>query len=113
MKIITKEQYDRIFEGIENYINNKLDWRTDELLRKSFGEAYNGLLGKANSDISKRFKMSCLTRYLELTEYDKVIRRIIIFKYTRKDNLIIAFDDTNKVLFKKEMTLKEMERLGY
>lgn len=112
MKIITNEQYSRLFEGIENYIEGRLDWRTKNLLIKSFREAYNGLLGKAIDEKEyRRFKMSCITRYLEMMEQDKVIKRIIIFKYTREDSLIITFENKIKEIFKKGITLEEM--VGY
>lgn len=114
MKTITKEQYIRIFEGIEDYIEKMLDWRTDRILKKSFRAAYNGLLGRTYDDKeSRKFKMSCLTRYLEMAEYDKVIRRMIIYKYTREDNLAITFDNGDKGIFKKGLNLVDIERLGY
>ena len=114
MKIITKEQYIRIFEGIDDYIEKKLDWRTDRTLKKSFRDAYNGLLGRTYGDKeSRNFKMSCITRYLEMAEYDKVIKRMIIYKYTREDNLAITFDNGNREIFKKGLNLVDMERLGY
>jgi hypothetical protein len=114
MKTITKEQYIRIFEGIENYIEKRLDWRTNQTLKVSFRAAYNGLLGRTNDDKdSQRFKMSCITRYLERAEYDKVIRRMIIYKYTREDNLAITFDNGDREIFKKGLDLVDMERLGY
>jgi hypothetical protein len=113
MKTITKEQYIRLFEGVENFIEKNLDWRTDQTLEKSFNEAYKGLLGKATNRESKKFKMSCKTRYLEMAEYDKVIKSIIIFKYTREDTLVITFDDGNKGIFKKDLSLTDIERSGY
>lgn len=114
MKIINREQYIRIFEGIEDFIDKKLDWRTDRILKKSFRAAYNGLLGRTYEDKeARKFKVSCITRYLEMAEYDRVIRRIIIFKYTRNDSLLITFEDGNKELFKRGLILEDMERLGY
>lgn len=88
MKIIDHKTYLRLYDKIEDYIQDHLDYSKDNgRLRRSFIDTIKGLLGEVPFNLK-----GALTRHILLEpEYNRAINLIISWKYSRGEDTKIEF----------------------
>ena len=105
-KIINYETYKRIYNGIKNYLDRNLLFGSKEEFLLSFSQSFNKII--TDRSISLPLKSSCRDLILK-GDFELALKRIIIWKYTRKESLILETSMGSKILYPYHINFREIK----
>ncbi len=105
-KIIDYNTYKRIYNGIKNYLDKNLSFGSKEVFLLSFSQSFNKII--TDRSISSSLKASCRD-LISRGDYELALKRIIIWKYTRKESLILETSMGSRVLYHHLINFKEIK----
>ena len=101
--------FQRMSEKIIDFIISGLNWKNNRSLETTFNERFNKLTkGFGNEEISK-LKVSFRDLFLRDMNYEKAVLYLVIWRYTRKDGLVMEIKPGNKIFFKPQIQLKKIK----
>ena len=109
MNIINFDTYQLMSEKIIDFVTSGLSWKNNNSLETSFNERFNKLMKEFGKLERSNLKASFKTLFLQKMNYEKAVLYLIIWRYTRKDGLVIETKPGNKIFFESQISTRKIK----